>query len=154
MLAQPLFTEDLQLVVHATDPMAARSRVPLGELAELELLLPVPGSALRDEVDAAARRAGVQLRCRAELDGVRFIASLTFEGLGPSILPATAVPSYLRDTWRGVPVYGLPPRLVGVAVRRRGLPSAPARATRAVLQELIEDTEQVPAGVHPVAVAS
>src|SRR5437773_2444539 len=63
MLAQPLFTEDLQLVVHATDPMAARSRVPLGELAELELLLPVPGSALRDEVDAAARRAGVQLRC-------------------------------------------------------------------------------------------
>ena len=151
LLTEPLFTEDLLLVVHVSDPRAARSRLPLGELADVELLLPVPGSALRDEVDAATRRAGVQLRCRAELDGVRFIASLTFEGLGPSILPATAVPSYLRDTWRGVPIYGLPPRLVGVAVRRRGLPSAPARATRDVLQELIEDQGQVPSGVHPVA---
>ena len=31
-----------------------------------------------------------------ELDGVRLIASLAFDGYGPAILPATAVPGHLR----------------------------------------------------------
>ena len=68
-----------------------------------------------------------------ELDGVRLIASLAFDGYGPAILPATAVPGHLRGRFSVLPVTGLPRRRVGVAQRRRGLPSAPVRAVIDVL---------------------
>ena len=71
---------------------------------------------------------GTTLLARAEVDGTRLIASLTFEGWGPAILPATAVPSYLLDRWALVKVAGIPRRLIGVVQRATGLPSAPARA--------------------------
>ena len=75
---------------------APRNRPPPERLADLELLLPAPGTALRDEIDAASGPAGVMLRPAMELDGLRLIASLTFDGYGPAILPATAVPGHLR----------------------------------------------------------
>ena len=134
---EPLFDEDLVLVVGADDPWGSRAEVRLEELGERELLLPVRGTAFRDEVDTAAASAGVTLRPKAELDGVRLIASLTFEGTAPSILPASAVPSFLQADWRRLPVVGLPRRRIGIAARRRGLPSAPARAVRQVLAEVV-----------------
>ena len=106
----------------------------LEDLARFELLLPAEGTPFRSEIDAALVPAGVVLRARAELDGVRLIASLTFEGYGPAILPATAVPLHLRDRFRLVFVDGLPRRQVGMAIRSRGLPSA---STRAVLETLL-----------------
>ena len=69
---------------------------------------------------------GTTLLARAEVDGTRLIASLTFEGWGPAILPATAVPSYLLDRWALVKVTEIPRRLIGVVQRATGLPSAPA----------------------------
>ena len=62
----------------------------------MELILPLPGTAFRDELDAVTRPLGITLLPAAEIDGLRLIASLTFEGYGPAILPATAIPSYLR----------------------------------------------------------
>jgi len=41
-----------------------------------------------------------------ELDGVRMIASLTFDGYGPAILPATAIPRHLRDRFVRSPSKG------------------------------------------------
>ena len=99
--------------------------LPLGALADIELLLPMPGTALREEIDAAVQPAGITLRPSMELDGLRMIASLTFDGYGPAILPATAVPGHLRDRFALVPLEGFPRRQVGVALRSRGLPSAP-----------------------------
>ena len=43
-----------------------------------------------------------------ELDGVRLIASLAFDGYGPAILPATAVPGHLRGRFSVLPVTGSP----------------------------------------------
>src|SRR5947208_5362991 len=51
----PLFDEDLVLVVPADDPLATRGPLELAELAGLELLLPLPGTSFRDELDQAAR---------------------------------------------------------------------------------------------------
>ena len=152
LVAEPLFDEDLVLVVRADDPLAARA-TPLGlaDLADVPLLLPIPGTAFRDELDLAAWQAGVTLRTRAELDGIRLIASLTFEGNGPAILPATAVPGFLRNGWRSVPVTGLPQRRIGVAMRRRGLPSAPTRAVLELLHEITASGAADHPGVHPVA---
>jgi DNA-binding transcriptional LysR family regulator len=150
----PLFDEDLVLVVPADSSLGRRESIELAELARLELLLPPVGTAFRDELDAASRPAGVVLQPKAELDGVRLIASLTFDGHGPSILPATAVPVYLRGLWRLVRVEGMPRRHVGVVRRASAVPSAPIGAVLAMLTELALDPASRPEGLHPPSVAS
>jgi DNA-binding transcriptional LysR family regulator len=144
----PLFEEDLVLVVRAGDPLAKRGPLELAELAGLDLLLPLPGTSFRDELDQAVRPQGITLTPRAELDGVRLIASLTFDGHGPAILPATAVPDYLRREWRLVQVKGIPRRRIGVAQRSRGLPSAPARALLSILHDVVTQPANIPDELH------
>jgi len=119
------------------------------KVADMELLLPAPGTALRAEIDSATGPARVVLRPAMEIDGVRTIASLVFDGYGPAILPATAVPGHLRGSFVGIPVEGLPRRHVGVAQRRRGLPSAPVRAVIDVLGLVVNDPLSMPEGIHP-----
>jgi DNA-binding transcriptional LysR family regulator len=149
LVARPLFEEDLMLVVTDEHPMARLGRrLTVEDLAELELLLPLPGTAFRDELDAAVRPLGITLLPAAEIDGLRLIASLTFEGYGAAVLPATAVPAVLRDRVRALPVVGLPRRRVGVAQRSRGLPSAPTRALLELLEMVISRPGRVPQGLH------
>ncbi len=146
-----LFEEDLVVVVPVDDdPLAGDERLELADLERLELLLPAPGTPFRAEIDAAVKPAGVRLRPRAELDGVRLLASLTFEGYGPAILPASAVPPHLRPRFRLVALDGLPPRRVGVAQRSRGLPSAPARAVLDTLRDLVSVPGRLPPGLRAV----
>ncbi|HET9731085.1 MAG TPA: LysR family transcriptional regulator [Acidimicrobiales bacterium] len=152
VLDTALFDEDLVLVVPVGHPMADGSPVGFEDLAGVPLLLPLSGTSLRDEIDAACEPHGVRLTAKAELEGVRLIASLTFEGYGPAVLPASAVPPFLRAQWASVPVEGMPRRRVGMVVRRRGLLSAPARAVRSVLAdtvtaELSKEVDWV--GIHP-----
>jgi DNA-binding transcriptional LysR family regulator len=145
----PLFEEDLVLVVPAVHPLAQRlSPLALGDLADVELVLPAPGTALREEIDTASRAAGVELRPSMELDGLRMIASLTFDGHGPSILPATAVPAHLRTEFRLLPIAGLPPRRVGVALHLRGAPSAPTRVVIELLHSTVREPTVAPSGLH------
>jgi DNA-binding transcriptional LysR family regulator len=132
-----LFDEDLVLVVRPDHPLVGREPLDLADLERVPLLLPAPGTAFRDEIDQAALKVGVVLIPKAELDGLRLIASLTFDGYGPAILPATGVPDRLAGSWKRITVRGLPRRQVGVAARRRGLPSAPARAASSVLDAII-----------------
>lgn len=147
-----LFTEDLMLIVGATHPLARDSHaVTFDELSEMELLLPLAGTAIRHELDDAARRHGVRLRASIELDGVRTLASLVFDGYGPSILPATALSPHLRDRFVARAIEGLPPRRVVLATRRHGFPPTPVRATRQLLFRLVSEAATLPMGVHPVA---
>jgi LysR family hydrogen peroxide-inducible transcriptional activator len=160
LAASPLFEEDLVLVAPSDHPLVEAQRrrrsgpesplppLPLAELGNLELLLPLPGTALREEIDAALQPAGVVLRPSMELDGLRMIASLTFDGYGPAILPATAVPGHLRDQFTLLPLEGFPRRQVGVALRSRGLPSAPTRALIDLLYVVVQDPGPLPEGLH------
>jgi LysR family hydrogen peroxide-inducible transcriptional activator len=151
LVSEPLFEEDTVLVVPVDDdPLSGAEQIDITDLQRFELLLPAPGTPFRGEIDAAVKPAGVRLRPRVELDGVRLLASLTFEGYGPALLPATAVPPHLRSRFRLVHVEGLLPRRVGIAQRSRGLPSAPARAVLSTLRELMTTPERLPPGVHPV----
>jgi LysR family hydrogen peroxide-inducible transcriptional activator len=144
---RPLFDEDLVLVVPSGHPLGNRDRVALAELGGLELLLPAPGTVFRVEIDQACRAAGVTLTPRAELDGVRLIASLTLQGYGPAILPATGA---LLDisSFTKVSVTGLPRRRVGVVLRRRGRPSAPARAMLEILDTMVAENLDPARGLH------
>jgi LysR family hydrogen peroxide-inducible transcriptional activator len=149
IMAAQLFDEDLVLVLPPDHPLGAGTSVHLEQLSELELLLPAPGTALRAEIDSATVPARITLRPAMELDGVRLIAALAFDGYGPAILPATAVPGHLRGRFPVLPVDGLPRRHVGVAQRRRGLPSAPVRAVVDVLGVVVNDALSMPEGIHP-----
>ena len=149
VMAAQLFDEDLVAVLPSGHPLAREPSLTLERLSELELLLPAPGTALRAEIDSATVPARVELRPAMELDGVRLIASLAFDGYGPAILPATAVPGHLRGSFPVLPVDGLPRRRVGVAQRRRGLPSAPVRAVIDMLGVVVHDVLSMPEGIHP-----
>src|SRR5581483_5500746 len=126
---EPLFDEDLVLVVPSGHPLAAEQRVDLADLADVPLLVPPIGTAFRAELDAAARNADITLRPLAEVDGLRLIANMATDGRGPAIVPATGVSAMpVPGPWERIEVRGLPRRRVGVALRRRALLGAPARA--------------------------
>jgi len=148
LVEHPLFDEDLILVLPTDHPLAGKSTVDLRDLDGLELLLPAPGTAFRLEIDQACRDAGVTLSPRAELDGVRLMASLAVKGLGPAILPATGATEGVMRLSRAT-VVGLPRRKVGVVLRRRGRPSAPARATLEVLESVVNANLDPAMGLHP-----
>lgn len=148
---EPLLEEDVVLVVPAaSDPFAGRGEVSIDDLGALGLLLPATGTPFRAEIDAALSGREVTLRPRAEIDGVRLMASLAFEGFGPAILPSSAVPGHLRGDFRSLPITDMPPRTVGLAERSRGMPSAPARAVVDVVRRLTRSATGLPPGVRPI----
>lgn len=145
---EPLFHEDRVLVSPPDHPLAHVDPVTLHELGRHPLLLEPVGTSFRDELDQTAAEAGVVLTPQAEVDGMRLLASLAHEGYGPAVLPFTAVASWRDDGWTVAGVEGLTPRSVGLARRQRGLLSAPARAVREVLQEVIVAEAQHQPGVQ------
>jgi len=146
---EPLFEEDRILVAPLGHPLADRERVTFADLAEHELLLEPSGTAFRDELDREVGAAGIELRPKAEVDGLRLIATLAFQGFGAAIVPATAAPHWLEGSWRRVPVDGLARRSVGLARRSRGLLPAPARALRETIIEVVAAEGPGTEGVHP-----
>ena len=148
VLATPFFTEDLVVITTSSSPLAQHATVSVTDLAKHELLLPLAGTALRADIDAVCADHGVTLRPRIELDGVRTLASLAFDGYGPAILPATTLSRHLVGAFVAVPIDELPPRRVSLAVRKFGFPSAPVRAVRDLLMSSVSDPLLLPAGVH------
>lgn len=134
----PLFHED-HIVVGPKDHPLARIQgvVELEQLAKYPLLLSAPGTPFRQEVEEAFRAAGLRLRPKTEVDGMRLLASMAFQGYGVSIVPATAAPGWIGGPWTRIPVEGLSHRTVGVAKRRRGMPTVAAQTAERVIREII-----------------
>jgi DNA-binding transcriptional LysR family regulator len=139
---EALFDEARLVVAPNDHPLARRASVTMAELAEHKPLLEPQGTAFRDELDQQASRGGVVLRPLAEVDGLRLMASLAFEGFGAAVLPSTAVPNWLNGAWRLVAVDDLAPRRVGLAHTRRGRLSAPARAVYDAVREVVAGADQ------------
>jgi LysR family hydrogen peroxide-inducible transcriptional activator len=133
----PLFDEEAVLIAPEGHPLHDRERVSLPDLSGVPLLLPAPGTSFRDDLDAAAAEQQVELTARAEIDGMRLLASLTFSGFGAAIVPATAAPGWIGGSWRRIPVDGGVHRVVGIARRKRGMLSTPGRAVLEVLVDVL-----------------
>jgi DNA-binding transcriptional LysR family regulator len=147
LVERPLFDEDLVLVVPSDHSLAGHRQIGIADLDGLALLLPAPGTSFRKEIDDACRAASVSLNARAELDGVRLIASLTRGGYGPAILPATGTTEGLSGFSR-ISVSGLPRRTVGLVLRRRARPSAPARVMIEELESVVRANLDPASGLH------
>jgi len=157
----PLFQEDLCLVTTRDSALATTHRsknrkgvhydpVPLAELSTIELLLPLKGTTLREQIDAAVAPAGVVLTPLIELEGIRMLASLAFDGHGPAIIPASAIPEHIRAEFAAIPLETSPHRTVGVAVRRRGFPAASTRVVVEAMKEIVRSTDVLPDGISPI----
>ena len=148
LVIEPLFAEDLFLLADATHPLADSEELSLSDLDDVPLLLPPTGAALRRVLDRAAASCGVTLRAQAEVDGVRLLASLALDGYGATIVPATAVPTWLTGSFRRITVPELPRRVVAFVYRRRPSPSAPTLAVLRTLHTIIENGADQQPGVH------
>jgi LysR family hydrogen peroxide-inducible transcriptional activator len=148
LVIEPLFAEDLMVLVHSAHPLAEFEELPLRDLAAYPLALPPSGAALRRVVDRAAASVGVTLKPLAEVDGVRLLASLAFEGFGPAIVPATAVPRWLRGDFRRIRIPELPRRVVAWTYRRRPAPSSPTRAVHEIMVDIVGRLGARQPGVH------
>ncbi len=130
-----LFAEELVLIAHTKHELAHHDSIPLKELAQHPILLAPRGTPLRRIIDRAAANEGVAMNALAEIDGVRLMTSLAFEGYGAAIVPASAIPGWLRGDFVRISVPGLPQRVVGWAQRHRPRPN---RATLAVRDTLVD----------------
>jgi DNA-binding transcriptional LysR family regulator len=146
-----LFDEERLVVAPKGHPLYERDRLSLVDLAGEPLLLEPQGTTFRDQLDEHCREAGIELQPQAEVDGMRLLASLAFQGFGAAILPASAAPSWVGGEWKRIPIDGLEGRSVGLGTRRRGLLSAPARALREVLRDVIDSEASKQPGIHPGA---
>ena len=149
---RPLFEEDLVVVAPSSHPLSTfEGPVSFTELERFEFLLGPAGSTLRNDIDAAAALVGTHLKARAELDGIRLTATMAFQGYGPAIVPATAIPSWAtHGDWVALEITERPRRRVGLAIRRRGMLSVPAKAALETLQGVVEDNLGVQPGIHAV----
>jgi DNA-binding transcriptional LysR family regulator len=148
VVTEDLFDEDPTLVTPLDHPLANRDRVTLADITEFPILLEPQGTNFRDVLDEQARSQGVTLVPQAEIDGMRLLATLAFQGFGAALLPASAAPNWVGGDWRRVLVDDIEGRSVGLARRRRGQLSAPARALREVIRQVIATEAPTQPGVH------
>lgn len=145
----PLFSEDLVLIVARDHPLArTKGSLSFHTLAQHGLLLPLSGTPIRREIDEASHAQGVDLQPLIELDGLRTIASLTFDGHGPSILPATMLSPHMRQHFVARPIEAIARRRVILVGRRYGFPAAPVRAIHELLLDVVRNAVNVPEGVY------
>ena len=145
---EPLFDEERIVVAPPQHALAHRETITVGELAEHELMLTPAGTTFRDAVDEELTEVGVELRAIAEVDGLRLLASLAYQGHAPALLPASAASGYPDGEWTLVRVEGLSRRSVALIRNKRTTPSLPARASREMIREVIREIGPDQPGIH------
>jgi len=146
--SEPLFDEERIIVAPTDHPLADRGAIDVADLAEHPVMLTPRGTTFRDAIDQELAAAGVRLTAAAEVDGLRLLASLAYQGYAPALLPASAVSGYPDGNWSLVHVEGLARRSVGLVRNRRTTPSMPIRAAREVVLDVIREIAPRQPGIH------
>ena len=130
-LASSILAEDVFVaVLPRAHALAARDDVTLAELARSAMVLPNRGLPLRTLVDDAFALAGTRPRIAAELEGIGAILALVEADLGPSLLPASAVPRRAQVVMKSLGAAAPRRQIIAVWQSRRALDIA--------MQELTE----------------
>ena len=145
---EPLFDEERILVTPVDHPLAGAGTIDMATLAEHPIILTPVGTTFRDAIDRELQATGLRLQAAAEVDGLRLLASLAYQGYAPALLPASAVSGYPEGDWSWVHVDGLARRSVGLVRNRRTTPSMPVLATRDVLRDVIREIAPRQPGIH------
>ncbi|MBM9624614.1 LysR family transcriptional regulator [Streptomyces zhihengii] len=86
-----LVRERLWVVAPPSAGLRADVAVPLAEAARHPLVMPAAGHALRGLVDAAAARAGVEVRVAVQTNSLRVQKQLVLAGHGWTVLPGVGI---------------------------------------------------------------
>ncbi|MFM8453192.1 MAG: LysR family transcriptional regulator substrate-binding protein, partial [Acidimicrobiaceae bacterium] len=148
LLSTPLFAEDLVLLVHANHEWSKLQKITIKELSSRPLLLPPKNNSLRKILDRAAGAQRLVLTPQAEIDGVRLLTSLAFEGFGAAVVPATAAPGWIKGEFKRVEIPELPRRVVGLVQRARPLPSKSTTAITTLIREVVTKYGDKQPGIH------
>ena len=89
--SEPLFDEERILVVPKGHPLAGQGTIGIEQLAEHPVMLTPRGTTFRDALDQELAASGVRLTSAAEVDGLRLLASLAYQGYGRGLDPALLV---------------------------------------------------------------
>ena len=146
--SEPLFDEERIVVVPKGHPLAGQGTIGIEQLAEHPVMLTPRGTTFRDALDQELAASGVRLTSAAEVDGLRLLASLAYQGYAPALLPASAVSGYPEGGWSLVHVEGLARRSVGLVRNRRTTPSMPTRAATDVILDVIREIAPHQPGIH------
>lgn len=151
IVSTPLFVEDRVLATPRSHSLAALGSITLADLDGIPLIVEPANHPFRRQLDQLFAERGWTLAVKAEIDGTRLMASLAFEGYGPTILPASAVSNRPDLDWFTAVIEGVPGRAVGLASRRHGLLSAATRALRDVVRQVVAEQANNQPGVHPAS---
>ncbi len=146
--SEPLFDEERIIVAPEGHPLAGQGTISIEQLAGHAVMLTPRGTTFRDAIDQELAASGVRLTAAAEVDGLRLLASLAYQGYAPALLPASAVSGYPEGGWSLVHVEGLARRSVGLVRNRRTTPSMPTRAATDVILDVIREIAPHQPGIH------
>lgn len=93
LVTEPLLTENLYLI---GPPGASNTDIPFNDIPNHPLIMPGRPHGLREQIEKAARNAGIVLNVTAEIDGLPQIKTLVARGVGFAVLSLSAV----RDEWQ------------------------------------------------------
>jgi LysR family transcriptional regulator, nitrogen assimilation regulatory protein len=91
LVCEPLLAEDLLLIGAAKDERRLKKMMLFNDVAKLPLILPTNRHGLRQIVDEAADKRGIDLNIVMEIDSVHASKELVERGLGYTVLPMGAV---------------------------------------------------------------
>ena len=129
LVAEPVWTDPLSVIVPARHPLLAHVQVPLAEALKFPLVLchPESGSGCRHQIQALLQDAGTPLKLVDEVTSLGVMLTLVGAGYGIGFAIASQVQTLQRPDISIRPLAGSPPVLSTYLLRRRGEPSEPMK---------------------------
>ncbi|MGE0497867.1 MAG: LysR family substrate-binding domain-containing protein, partial [Ramlibacter sp.] len=129
LVAEPVWTDPLSVIVPARHPLLAHVQVPLAEALKFPLVLchPESGSGCRHQIQAMLQDAGTPLKLVDEVTSLGVMLTLVGAGYGIGFAIASQVQTLQRPDISIRPLAGIPPMLSTYLLRRRGEPSEPMK---------------------------
>ncbi|MGZ5919171.1 MAG: LysR family transcriptional regulator [Hyphomicrobium sp.] len=139
LVCEPLLAEDLLLIGAAKDERRLKKAMAFNDVAKLPLILPTTRHGLRQIVDEAADKRGIELNIVMEIDSVHASKELVERGLGYTVLPMGAVFHEIEEgrlTARGINTPQLA-RKMYLAYSAKRPSSKGALAVRQIMRDVV-----------------
>lgn len=147
IVAEPLFDEDLVLIVSAKHKFAGRRHVPVRELDGEPLVLLSKGFCTRRLTDESLAEAGACPRITVEMNSIEGILATVRTGGAATVLPSLAAGGGVPGIHAVTLTNPTPHRTVGLLWHRDGYRTAAARVFAEIVARVVEDKQPVSGGM-------
>ncbi len=139
---EPLFEEELVLIVKEEHPLAGRTEVSVRELDGVAMVLLSTAFCTRRLWDTCAGEAGIRPRVLVEMNVIGGILASLSRTMAATVLPALALAGEQAGGLVSIPLRDpTPRRTVGLLWRRNGYQCAASRAFAQTVREVTRSTD-------------